>query len=123
MPLSGAASYAAKLGFMVEEDFLVIPILKAEGRPFPERIGVGRTRGTDIVLLSSDVSKYHAYFAVEAERWTITDASSSNGTFVNGERLAPMAPSRLEDGALVAFGSHLYQFRTPAGFCSLLGTI
>lgn len=118
--LSLGSPYAQRIGFMADETYLVIPIVKAEGRPFPERIGVGRTRATDIILLSNDVSKYHAYFTSEGDRWFITDANSSNGTFVNGERLAPMAPVRLEDGALIALGGQLYQFRTAAGLCSML---
>lgn len=115
--ISAAGSYAAKLGFVVDESYLVIPIVKVEGRPFPERIGVGRTRGTDISLSENDVSKYHAYFSLDGDRWCITDANSSNGTFVNGMRLTAMTSVRLDDGALVAFGAQIYMFRVPTGFC------
>lgn len=118
--LSTSNSYALRLGFNVTDGYLVIPVVKAEGRPFPDRIGVGRTRGTDIVVPSSEASKYHAYFTSEAERWFLTDASSSNGTFIDGNRLTPMTPVQLADGSLLAFGSRLFLFRTASGFCDLL---
>lgn len=119
-PLAVSASYAHRLGFVVDDTYLVMPVAKLEGRPFPERIGVGRTRGTDIILIGSDISKYHAYFTTGAEKWQLTDAGSSNGTFVDGERLASMQGRTLADGALVAFGARLHLFRTATGFADFL---
>lgn len=114
------ASYALKLGFLADDSYLVLQVKKAEGRPFPERIGVGRTRGTDIILTSTDISKYHAYFTTDADNWWLTDAGSSNGTFVNGERIPPMTSILIEDCALLAFGSCLCIFRTAVGFCDFI---
>lgn len=114
------ASYANRIGFSPDDSYLVIPVIKAEGRPFPERIGVGRTRGTDIILISSDISKYHAYFSNEGDRWFVSDAGSSNGTSVDGVRLTPMTPTPLNNGALLAFGARLHLFLTPTGFVDFL---
>ena len=114
------ASYAARIGFSPDDNYLIIPVVKAEGRPFPERIGVGRTRNTDIFLASNDISKYHAYFTWEGDRWFITDADSSNGTSVDGVRLKPMTLTPLVNGTLIAFGARLHLFMTAAGFFDFL---
>ena len=89
VPDSTAPSDAVirKSPLVVNDSFIVIPILKREGNPFPERIGVGRTKGTDITLADREVSKYQGYFSAAGERWSFTDGGSSNGTFIRGERL------------------------------------
>lgn len=112
-----------KQSFVVSEDFLVIPIVKADGRPFPERIGIGRTRGTDITLADRDISKYHGYFTIVKDQWFYTDANSSNGSFLEGERLQPMVAMPLEDGTLLGFGARRHLFRTAVGFCDFLETV
>jgi pSer/pThr/pTyr-binding forkhead associated (FHA) protein/uncharacterized RDD family membrane protein YckC len=48
---------------------------------------IGRSRTSEIMLEDASVSRNHALLAVEGERITIQDLSSSNGTFVNGRRL------------------------------------
>lgn len=106
---------------LINDLSLVIPVVKREGHPFPERIGVGRTKGTDITLMERDVSKYHGYFSVAGDRWSFMDAGSSNGTYVRGERLAQNVAVMLDDGVEIAFGSGRYVFRTAAGFCDYLG--
>ncbi len=116
------SSYARKLGMVADNSYLVIPIVKGEGRPFPERIGVGRTRATDIILSVNNVSKYHCYFSTEAEQWCLTDANSSNGTFLNGVRLEPMKSIPLADHSVIALGGHLFLFLSAAGFCEFLST-
>lgn len=102
------------------ERFLVIPIVKGEGHPFPERVGVGRTKGTDITLGDRDVSKYHGYFSSQNERWFFTDGGSSNGTFIKGERVPPMVASPLEDEVEMGFGTVRCLFRTAVGFCNFV---
>ena len=120
---SGPSSYANKIGFAADSNYLVIPIVKAEGRPFPDRIGVGRTRNADITLPFNEISKYHAYFSNDGESWTLSDAESSNGTFIDGERLRPITPMALKDGALVAFGARLFLYRAPQKFYDWLATL
>jgi hypothetical protein len=102
---------------VVNDTFLVIPVIKGEGHPFPERIGVGRTKGTDIMLGDREVSKYHGYFSVDKERWYFTDAGSSNGTFIKGERLTQMVATPVNDDTEIGLGTLRCVFRTAAGFC------
>ena len=51
------------------------------------------------------VSRAHARLNVTPEHYlTITDLSSSNGTFVNGHRLTPHEPYNLKDSDLIQLG-------------------
>ena len=51
-----------------------------------------------------DVSTRHAEFREASGTWTVTDQSSTNGTFVNGERIT--GERRLNDGDVVSFGAN-----------------
>ena len=51
-----------------------------------------------------DVSTRHAEFREASGIWTIADQSSTNGTFVNGERIT--GERRLNDGDVVSFGAN-----------------
>ena len=72
---------------------------------------IGRTSGNDIMLGSPEVSRNHCMVAVEPGRGAvITDLGSTNGTFVNGQRLT--APALLTDHSLIAVGSHTLLYRS-----------
>ena len=49
---------------------------------------VGRTKARDIHIKDSAVSERHAELRWQESRWTLTDVGSSNGTVLNGRRLA-----------------------------------
>jgi hypothetical protein len=69
-----------------------------------ERVSIGRALNQDVVLRHPRVSKFHAFFITKANDWSIADAGSTNGTTVNGVRLAPRRPALLRSGDQVAFG-------------------
>ncbi len=74
---------------------------------FANMITVGRATNNDIALEISSVSKFHAYFTRDARdgRWYLHDAGSSNGTWLDGERLAGShAKAPLRDGSSVQLG-------------------
>ena len=57
---------------------------------------VGRGEQCDIMIDSSHVSRRHARFFMTPEgKWFVQDLGSSNGTFVNGERVesCPISPA------------------------------
>jgi hypothetical protein len=82
----------------------VEPIKKSLRNPFEGMITIGRAPNNDICLYVSSVSKLHAYFRREGGKWVLRDKQSSNGTFVNGQRLKPEDPIAVEDGAQILFG-------------------
>jgi hypothetical protein len=92
-----------------------VPLRKRadETKAFTERISLGRARNNDVVLRHESVSKFHAWFSCdERGAYYVADASSRNGTKLNGQLLAAAAPVQLREGDLLRFGS------SEALFCS-----
>jgi pSer/pThr/pTyr-binding forkhead associated (FHA) protein len=52
-----------------------------------EAVVIGRSRSCDLCLRSPDASRRHAEIALTASGWEVRDLDSTNGTFVNGERV------------------------------------
>src|SRR4029079_7739306 len=98
------------------ESQMVVAVRKKDGGVFVDRIGVGRTRATDLWFPVPDVSKYHAYFELIESRYLITDTGSKNGTYVNSERLKPRVACSLDDMAMLRFGGCEARFCSPTGF-------
>jgi pSer/pThr/pTyr-binding forkhead associated (FHA) protein len=65
-------------------------------------ITVGRAVENDIVITSRRVSREHARVQRDGPRTVLIDLESTNGTFLNGERV--LAPTELRDGDTVAIG-------------------
>jgi hypothetical protein len=70
----------------------------------PEHV-IGRDITNDIVINDSEVSRKHARLVLEAGRYIIEDFGSTNGTFVDGQRL--MGPYVLNGGETIMFGENV----------------
>lgn len=66
-----------------------------------EPVGVGRDPKNDVVLDDRRVSRRHAEIRLRLGRYTLYDLQSTNGTFVNGRRIAEMV---LSDGDRIDIG-------------------
>ncbi|PZR17487.1 MAG: pilus assembly protein TadA [Archangium gephyra] len=53
-----------------------------------EEVTIGRLAGNDIVLNKGNVSKYHTKIVLKDGKYIVVDLKSTNGTFVNGKKLA-----------------------------------
>ena len=53
----------------------------------PGEIQIGRVNGNDIVLPKGNISKRHAKIVYANGSATLSDTNSTNGTFLNGERI------------------------------------
>ena len=70
---------------------------------------VGRSPNSKIWIDAGSVSREHAQIVIADGRATVEDRRSTNGTFVNGKRIASRHP--VVDGARVTFGSEETVFR------------
>jgi FHA domain len=93
-------------GAALVDQGLVCLLAKRDVNKFASMITLGRTANNDLRFEVGSVSKFHAYFTfVESTRqWLVTDASSSNGTFVNGQRLVPQTHRKLANRDTLGFG-------------------
>jgi hypothetical protein len=64
---------------------------------------IGRSEDSDIFLVDPSVSRNHATVNVDNGIVDVTDLGSTNGTFVNGERIA--GSRRLVSGDVLTFGN------------------
>ncbi len=71
---------------------------------------IGRAADADMVIRSPKVSRRHARIAVGTDRCVLEDLGSTNGTWVNGDRLE--APRELVHGDRIRIGrgARVYQF-------------
>lgn len=73
-----------------------------------DRVVIGAAADCDVELHAHHVSDRHASLRFRDGEFTITDLDSTNGTFVNGERVSQR---RLEDGDRIGFGSSEWVFK------------
>jgi len=80
------------------------------------RVSVGKGVANDIALDDGTVSRLHASLEAFDEGWCVTDLGSSNGTFVNGERI--WGARRLRHGDEIRVGRARLLFRSTADAAS-----
>jgi pSer/pThr/pTyr-binding forkhead associated (FHA) protein len=81
---------------------------KYQGGEFPlkmeKQIVIGRSSELDMVLVEDMVSRKHAKITVQNGKITIEDLGSTNGTFVNGEKIKQ---ARLKEGDRILIGTSI----------------
>lgn len=81
-------------------------------KPGGRRISVGRGSDNDLHLNDKSVSKIHAALVMNREgTLMVADTGSTNGTFINGRRIAYGEARQIEDGDVVSFGNIEVRFR------------
>lgn len=99
----------------------VLPAVSAPGRPArlvelttgtvisiaAREMTVGRSEECDLVLSGKGLSRRHALIRADGSSYVVSD-ESTNGTFVNGERVT--GRRALVPGDIVAFGEAQYRF-------------
>ncbi|MGD2077124.1 MAG: FHA domain-containing protein [Chloroflexota bacterium] len=71
-----------------------------------EVLTLGRDPLSDIILDDAEVSRHHARLVLQAGGYAIQDMGSTNGTFVDGKRLAG-EPMALNPGQVIMLGSNV----------------
>lgn len=73
-----------------------------------QRLGLSLGRHPELVdevVADENVSRRHLRIAAAGDQFYVEDLNSSNGTFLNEQRLVPFKPARLNYGATVALGN------------------
>ena len=74
-------------------------------------MSVGKMKDcVDIVIEDSSISRIHARFYKETDKFLLTDMNSTNGTYRNGKRLSPNETVELEEGDQIQFAKFLFTF-------------
>ena len=76
-------------------------------------VNVGRVQGNDLMLPKGNVSKHHARLLYRDGRFIVTDLKSTNGTYVNGRKIAQATIVREGDKIYVGHvgDSRVYRVR------------
>ncbi len=93
---------------MSEDQFRLVVLAGPDpDRIYPlvlETVTLGRDKMSDVVLDDPEVSRQHVRLTRRADGYEIQDLGSTNGTFLNGERLT--GPARaLSPGHMIGLGS------------------
>src|SRR6201987_5749811 len=81
-------------------------------------INVGRVQGNDLMLPKGNVSKHHARLLFRDGRFIVTDLKSTNGTYVNGRKIAQATIVR--EGDKIYIGDFVLRIEAGAGSGSRL---
>ena len=76
---------------------------------------IGRRLTNDIVIHDTNVSRQHARLLRGPDGYAIEDTQSSNGTFVNDERVFGPRPLRTGDFIRIGDAEFLYEAASPSG--------
>ncbi|GAB4484268.1 MAG: hypothetical protein Fur0016_08480 [Anaerolineales bacterium] len=78
------------------------------GKTFPlegDVITIGREAGNTIVINDAEVSRKHSQLTLQGGKYVLTDIGSTNGTFVNGQRIT--GSHVLVPGEVISLGEQI----------------
>jgi hypothetical protein len=103
------AEYTFKAGFSINGDERERTLTLSKG----SRLSIGRTKENDLSLNDPSISKIHASLAVaDNGALLVADTGSTNGTFVDGQRIAYGKAIAINDKSDVRFGGVEVRFRS-----------
>jgi predicted component of type VI protein secretion system len=70
-----------------------------------DQLNIGRDSTNEVTINDAEVSRRHARLTFQGGKYVLEDLGSTNGTFVNGQRLA--GPRVLKAGEVVSFGEQI----------------
>jgi len=81
--------------------YVTIRIKGADGHSYidlaKERMVLGRSSRTDVPIKHTSISREHCAFVREADAWFLEDLGSSNGSWVNKDKVNGRAPLKERD--------------------------
>lgn len=98
----------------------IYPLVKGEYPATPRgAFYIGRINGNDMIMPDYAISKRHAIIDIESGKYFIRDTGSTNGTRLNGSRLAKK-PMQLRDKDVVSFARYEFTFLYPKSLHTML---
>lgn len=98
----------------------IYPLIKGEYPATPRgAFYIGRINGNDMIMPDYAISKRHAIINIENGKYFIRDTGSTNGTRINGSRLAKK-PMQLRDKDVIAFARYEFTFLYPKSLYNML---
>lgn len=79
---------------------------------------IGRTPDNQLIVNDAKASSHHAEIRPDDQGYSITDLGSTNGTFVNGQRLIPHMGRHLNNGDAIRIGDTQYNYEGAGGSSS-----
>lgn len=76
-----------------------------------EKIVIGRSRFCDVCLPFGSISAKHAVISRQKDLFYLRDMQSSNGLYLNGERVTDFEKKALKTGDTVSFGGIIFTFK------------
>jgi pSer/pThr/pTyr-binding forkhead associated (FHA) protein len=76
-----------------------------------ETATIGRALACDVVITSTKVSREHARLRRDGRKWFLEDLGSTNGTYLNEERV--LRAMELRDGDQISVGEVTFVFHDP----------
>jgi len=70
-----------------------------------DQLTIGRDSNNGVVINDSEISRKHARLTFQGGKYVLDDLGSTNGTFVNGQRL--VGPVVLKSGDVVSLGEQI----------------
>lgn len=102
---------------------MVVPVIKSRRNDKDGVIVVGRSAEADIRMSDNSLSREHAHLfppKAMADAWKISDAGSTNGSFVNGIQIGSGRMTYLGFTEEIKFGLVRALFLDTTGLCSIL---
>ncbi len=110
---SGATLLMPKTA-VVSED-LALAIALEPARSGATQVTLGRGHACDVELEEGTLSQLHCVFLKSPEGWQVEDLGSTNGTWVDGTRLANRQPVAVADGTRIQAAQVLLTFHDSLG--------
>jgi pSer/pThr/pTyr-binding forkhead associated (FHA) protein len=70
-----------------------------------DEVNIGRDISNDFVINDAEVSRKHARLTMEGDQYKIEDLNSTNGTYIDGQRL--IGPHMMAIGEVIMFGDNV----------------
>jgi len=77
--------------------------------PLQPETSIGAQSDNTLVLRDKFVSGHHARLRWDGISWWVEDLNSTNGTFINRQRVIPGAPAAVAQGAVIEMGDMAFE--------------